>query len=917
MIAPVLSLDDALAREPTVSGSKAATLARLRSLDFPVPEGVVVTTGAYRRLVDDSAVEDAIDRLDAALTAEADERDSDAPGRATVAADVRAAIEARTLPPDVADALHERLAAVATDRDGRSGGGHGQHGVDEVTYAVRSSATTEDLPGASFAGQYDTHLGVGGGEELERAVVECMASLFTDRAVSYRSRAGIADGVEMAVVVQRMVEPDASGILFTADPLTGDRTVALVDAGPGRGEAQVAGTKTADTLRVDRERGAVVEYRLGEGREERVLTDRDARALAAIGGRVEAALGSPQDVEWALRDGRLSVLQARPVTALFPVPTSPPSDRGSRVYYSFGHRQGMPEAMPPLVADVWRGLIAEVWAEFGLARDFPATAGGRLYLDLTPFLAGDRLRERLLRNFEVVDEPAAAELRALLESHGETFPLAGPSLAGRARAVAVGARLVPLVGGLLRGLPGALVQTDPATTRERVRVVYDAHTDRVVRRIRAGETSAVRLEVARDQLHGVVDWLLEPFYGPFLSALLAGSALRRLAPDPSVVDDLALGIGHDVVYRMTMELDDLAVVAAETPAVETALRDGATLDDLESVPGSEPFRTSFADFLDRYGFRGVGEIDFSRPRYRDDPSILLNVVASTVEAGRAGEHRRLGDRRQQRARDAERRLRAAVSPPLRPLVGHLAAVYREYMGLRERPKFVISRLLAELRAQVLAAGTDLAERGAIPTVDDVWLLTFDELLLAVDDPRTLSGVDVEARRTEFERVRSLPAPRVVTSDGYVPRVSRNGREDTSERAAAQSLRGTGAAPGVVEGVVRVVTDPGTERLARGEVLVAPYTDPGWTPLFVNAAAVVTEVGGRLTHGSLVAREYGIPAVVAVDGATRRLVTGERVRVDGSAGTVERLDDDREVRDDTRDPNDGKEGRSDEAIERRG
>ncbi|WP_435347706.1 PEP/pyruvate-binding domain-containing protein [Haloarchaeobius sp. HRN-SO-5] len=859
----VLALDDDRAADPETAGSKAATLARLRGAGLPVPDGFVVTTDTYRTLVDDPETRGLLAALDEAIEAGDDER------RDRTAADVRERIESRPLPDDVVEGVEDHLG--------------------EGAYAVRSSGTAEDLPGTSFAGQYETVLDVSGRDEVLDAVRTCLASLFTDRAVAYRARNGIptADAA-MAVVVQRFVDPESSGILFTADPVTGDRTVSVVDAGPGRGDTQVAGLETADTLRVDSETGDALDYRLAPGRSERVLSDGDVAALVDLGARVSAVLDGPQDVEWAIVEGdeerpvgEVVLLQSRPVTALFPLPEPRPTDDRLHVYYSFGYRQGMPEAMPPLVLDVWRRLIDTAWEQYGLTGRFAAMAGGRLYIDLTPYLVRPWLGRRIRSTLRSIDEPAAEALSVLVDERGDDLPWSGWTVDRVRRTAGTLVRVAPTVGRVLGRIATAFVSSRPEGAPDRARVVYEANCRSAVRRIRSHDAPEGRVRAAVDELEASVSWLLDEFY-PFYASMLAGSALGRLRPGQA--DDvarLASGIRDDPVRRMGAELDDLADVARDDPAVVAALRDGASLDDLASVSGSGPFLDAFEAFLDEYGFRAAAEIDFSRPRYREDPTLLLNAVAGHLESGGGPDERAATPERT--ADEAARSLVDGANPLLRPLVRRLVRVYSGYLGLREYPKYALSKLLAELRTQVQAAGEHLAATPYLADAEDVWFLDLDELLECLADPSELAAIGLPARRRSYERHRRTAAPRIVTSDGYVP-PSRH-----REPASSSTLTGTAAAPGVVEGVVRVVTDPGTERLERGEVLVAPYTDPGWTPLFLNAAAVVTAVGGRLTHGSLVAREYGIPAVVAVEDATTRLRTGERVRVDGTRGVVERLD----------------------------
>ncbi|MFC3477926.1 PEP/pyruvate-binding domain-containing protein [Halobacterium litoreum] len=844
----VVSLADPRAAEPALTGGKAATLARLRTADFPVPDGFVVTTAAYRAHADAAGASDRLAALER--------------GEERAASALRDRLAGTPLPERVLGSIRDRL--------------------DDGAYAVRSSATAEDLAEASFAGQHDTELGVDAAD-VPDAVARCLGSLFTDRAVAYRERNGVPHrGVAMAVVVQRMVEPDTSGILFTADPVTGRRDVAVVDAGPGRGERQVSGRETADTARIDRETGEVLDYRVGSGRAARVLDDDTLRTLADLGDRIEAELGGPQDVEWAIRDGDVSVLQSRPVTSLFPVPDPRPADDALHVYYSFGHRQGMTAAMPPLSLGFWRDLTNELGRQYGLPGRLGAVAGGRLYLDLTPYVARPWLADRIVSNLRIIDEPTAAALADLLAERGGDLP--DPATGPRAwlRAAGSAGRFARTLVAFVAGFPGALAARNPEDAPDDLLARYEEEVAESVAAVRSHDSARQRVRAARDAVFESVDWLLEPFYGRFLAGVAAGWALRRLVPERADdVAELAGGFEGDVTARMGLALGDVADAARDHPAVADALRDGATLDDLSGVPGGDAFRAAFADFLDEYGFRGPGEIDPSRPRYRDDPSLLLGVVAARLDAGERGAHRDRFAARQADAAAARDRLEAAAHPLLRPVVRRLCRLYRHYVGLREHPKFALSKLLAEFRTQVLAAGDELVSRGVLADREDAWLLTLSELDAALADGATPG--DLPARRRDHERFAATDAPRVVTSDGEVPTARVEPTEDASD------LTGTGVSPGVVEGVVRVVTDPRNADLRPGEVLVAPYTDPGWTPLFLNAGALVTEVGGRLTHGSLVAREYGIPAVVAVDGATRRLRTGDRVRVDGANGVVERIE----------------------------
>ncbi len=362
----VVSFDDAGATERALVGGKGANLARLVDAGLPVPTGFCVTTAAYEALIDEPAIQDAIDEL-AAL------EPTDTAAIADAGAALRAQIQDCDVPQEVRDAIETSLDATASDP--------GQ------AYAVRSSATAEDLPEASFAGQQETFLNIRGADAIIDRVRACMASLFTDRAIAYRARNDIShEEVAIAVVVQRMITPDVSGILFTADPQTGNRHIASIEGGVGLGEALVSGDTTGDAVRVDQRTGEVLDYEVGDqqvavrsrseggtetveldadDRTRRVLSDDQVRTLVQMGAEIEALFECPQDIEWCLDDGDVSIVQARPITSLFPLPDPMPRDDRLHVYFSMGHTQAMAEAMPPLAADLFRKWMGDIFAEFG------------------------------------------------------------------------------------------------------------------------------------------------------------------------------------------------------------------------------------------------------------------------------------------------------------------------------------------------------------------------------------------------------------------------------------------------------------------------------------------------------------------------------------------------------------------------
>jgi len=738
--------------------------------------------------------------------------------------------------------------------------------------AVRSSATAEDLPDASFAGQHETFLNVRGVDALLDAVARCRASLGTERATAYREAGGFRDAdVGMAVVVQRMVDPAAAGVLFTANPITGTRTEMVVDAVAGLGDAVVEGTTDADhyvlTDRPPADAGGC-------------LTTAQLRELREAGERVQRRLGRPQDIEFAFdRDGTLWLLQSRPITTLFPLPDSPPP--GPRVYFEVGHMQGMLRPFTPMGISVMRLVMAQYLRSIGVPTD-PLTSragivdvAGRMYLDLTPWVRYRPARKRLPESMRIYGPRVAASLARVLDDP-RFAPLPGRPFRLRV-AITVAARVVP---GLIIGIVGALAR--PGRARDRAFRAC-AHLQRLSR-IETARSSSERLRAAAE-LQGAfmtigVAEMLPPLYGALIARAGAVGLLRGVATADEV-DETLRGMPHNVTTEMDLALWRLARGAAEhrdlllnTPPTELAARYLA--GDLPEI--------GLGEFLRAYGHRGAAEIDVGVPRWAEDPAPVFAAIAGYL---RVSDPQQFPDLRFRRAAaEAEAKIdelvaRARRTRPVRArLASFLLRRSRALAGLRELPKFAWLYPLAEMRRQLLAAGAELRDRGVLDRADDIVFLEFAEALTA-----TTSGGEfrdrIAARRAEHAReMRRRSVPGLLLSDGTNP-------EALAPAAPAPdgALTGMAAAPGTATGPARVILDPAGAHVEPGEILVAPTTDPGWTPLFMTAGGLVTETGAAMAHGPTVAREYGIPAVICVRDATRLITTGQVITVDGAAGTV--------------------------------
>ncbi|MCG5219006.1 PEP/pyruvate-binding domain-containing protein [Streptosporangium soli] len=858
----VIDLAEVTAGMLPLVGGKAANLGVLIGAGLPVPGGFCVTAEAYRRV----AAEAGLDEVATESVADA--------GRA------RELLLGVRVPDEIVRALRERVRGPV---------------------AVRSSATAEDLPYASFAGQQDTFLNVVGPDAVADAVRRCWASLWNDRAVAYRQAAGVDHrGVRLAVVVQEMVQSEVAGVMFTADPVTGRRRRAVIDAAPGLGESVVSGAVNPDHFVVDIPSGRIVQRRPGDkllavrslpgggvqrvanGAEERsCLTDGQIGALARLGAEVEDHYGAPQDIEWAVDgDGTLWLTQSRPITTLYPVPEGPD---GLRVYFCASVAQGLYRPITPMGMSAFRLLASSMAAEFG----FPvadrhagppifAEAGQRLFLDATGAMRSRVGRALIPRVLDFMEARSAVVMRGLFDDPRLTVTQRSrlPALRRVAR-LALRHRIPPRV------LKYLLRPHTAAADLARLEA-------RLTARLKAPPrpTSTARLDYADRALSSAMITVL-PAVFPAMAAGFASFGLAyRLLGERATSAELQTvlrGLPGNVTTEMDLALWALANRLREDEPATRLLLDSspADLSARYRTGGLPPVvREELAAFLARYGMRAVAEIDLGLPRWSDDPAHILGVVANYLRledqsmapdalfANGADEAVRMIAELGRRAGGARGRLVRAALRRARTL-----------MGARELPKFLIITTLAAVREQLAEVGAELAGQGRLETPGDVFFVTLSEARAGLGGA-DLRTVVAERRETYGRELSRRRVPRILLSDGTEP-------EAVAAAAAPPggAITGTPASAGSVTGVARVVLDPEGARLEPGEILVCPSTDPGWTPLFLTAGGLVMEMGGANSHGAVVAREYGIPAVVGVAHVTERVETGQKITVDGTSGTV--------------------------------
>ncbi len=865
-----------------VVGGKGALLGELSRIEgIPVPPGLCVTTDAFRRILARApSIDDRLARLSRL-------QPEDGEAIRALSAEIRRAVEGIAIPDDVALAITRALG--------------GWDGFNEQTAcAVRSSATAEDLPGASFAGQYDSYLNVVGSRAVLEHVSRCWGSLFSERAVTYRLRNGFEDRtVEMAVVVQQMVVAQAAGILFTADPVTSNRKVASVEASFGLGEALVSGLVNADTFTVrdgevvaravaTKQRavraspvGGSEERAVAPARQEQpVLTDVQAVRLVRLGRRIEAHFGHPQDIEWCLAEGDFSIVQSRPITTLFPIPEA--ADRENHVYVSVGHQQMMTEAMRPLGVSVWQ-LTAMVPMH---------EAGGRLFVDVTQRLATPTTRVGLLEVMGRGDPLIGDALQTIIE-RGDflpSLPDADPAHPGG-----------PPVGGA-----PAQIDADPAIVTE------------LIERNQVS-IAALKRDIQTTSGPALFDFLLEAFkehkrvLGDPLSyqAIMAGmqatwwlnEQLEAWLGEKNAADALTQSAPDNVTSEMGLALLDVADVIRPHPRVvgflhhveDEGCEDEAFLGELAKLAGGRDAQEAIRAYLEKYGMRCVGEIDITRPRWSERPTTLVPLILDNIRNFPPGEAKRRFEQGRQAARSKEQelleRLRASANGVRKANeVKRMIDRVRTFSGYREYPKYgIVSRYFVYKQA-LLEEAERLVQAGVLRDRDDAFQLTFHELHDVVSTRRVDQQL-IRQREDAFRSYQALTPPRVLTSDGEV--IAGAYRRDDVPTGA---LIGLPVSAGTIEGRARVIRDIAQADIEAGDILVTTYTDPSWTPLFLAIKGLVTEVGGLMTHGAVIAREYGLPAVVGVEHATSLIRDGQRIRVHGTDGYIEILRDRGQPRD---------------------
>jgi pyruvate,water dikinase len=852
----VLRLDDPLATLET-AGGKGASLARMRAAGLPVPGGFHVTTSAYRRFVDDNAIQPGI----LAALAGVDLANLDSLEAASTA--IRGLFGRGAIPADVAAAIAGAYA-----------------GLDGAAVAVRSSATAEDLPEASFAGQQETFLNIRGEDALLEAVEKCWASLWTARAIAYRIKNTIdQNSVALAVVVQELVHAEAAGILFTANPINGRRDEMVINAAWGLGEAIVGGLVSPDTIVANKATGKVKQYEVTEKtvitvltetgtredpltdarRSAKVLNEADVVELVDIARRIESYYGQPQDIEWCHAEGKFYIVQSRPVTALpeAPIEWAPPDPKG--IYMRTGVADLMPSPLSPLYI---------TWAIPAL-RSQMKPLGARLGMGL-PVLQEDY--------YTAINR--YAYMNAAFPAKAWWW----------------------IITGMLPAYPRLLRRLVPLW-RDGLHPEYQAamakYRDLDIETMSAGELWQNAQEVLVAAMYYACGLLFATMGASAGSEGLLTRVYNKFAKREGDPEANTLLMGWDnIPVRSEKSLYDLAMWIRENDELSEHILDTSSHDlvgnlekpDSVPVPLFPDFAARFETHLERYGHL-IFQMDFAEPLPRDHPELLLETIKMYLCGQGTNPHER------QRASE-EKRIQTAEIMRNR-LKGFKRWAFVKALNWGQSLAEVREDALAEiglgypiLRAMLHELGIRFVAAGAIQQADDIYWLEQAEVEACAHNLEQGAGLENLSARVEERKAfnkkagQETPPPMMPMKKKYMGIDTSIWLAETESNRTSNVLKGVPTSAGKVTAPSCVLRDPEDfSRMRPGDVLVAGTTTPAWTPLFAMASAVVTDIGGPLSHGSIVAREYGIPAVMGTGVATRRIHSGQVITVDGGAGVV--------------------------------
>jgi len=860
----ILSLDSPLATLERVGG-KGASLARMMAAGMPVPPGFHITTHAYRRYVDENQIGERI------LSAAAQAQINDPAALDCASAQIQSLITQGTMPGDIA---------------GMIGQWYGELGADAAV-AVRSSATAEDLPQISFAGQMETYLNVRGSDDVLVAVKRCWASLWTSRAIDYRLRQGIrSEEIAIAVVVQQLVPADVAGVMFTANPMTGAREELVINAAWGLGEAIVSGRVTPDTIIVDKKTGAIASQEIaskevmtvrsqegtyeepvpGGQRKRAALQPARAAELARLGMKIEQLYGQATDIEWAMCDGQIFILQARPVTALAESRATPDwkLPREGRKYWRMSVAELLPDPLSPMFATLALPLWNQALEQMAQSRRIQILLGEVELVTINEYVYYDFglnawQTARLLAALPVLI-PRSLRIQRLARARWMDEIL--PHYANVTQTWA---------GRDLSALPTLEIL---AGAREIVEAAANYYVSIQTVLGAANTSEAIFTHLYNRLIKRKID--------PLALTFLLGFDSAPIRAEKSLYD----------LAMWARARSDLVEFLARTSSKDIALAYDAQSTPIADAASWQEFMRRLSEHLNLFGHT-VYDLDFAKGLPAEDPASLIETLKYFIASqGRDPYERQAASAaaREQATESVLARLRG-----LRRRWFERALRWAQRWGpLREDALADVGLGWPVLRRMLREVGRRMAAAGALAEPDDVYWLKWEEAGAAAHALDAVQPVEnyaraIADRRETWKQAHAVTPPVVLPIKGggrlFGLNVTR-WMPARSTQTASNIIIGIGASPGRVAGTARVIRGPEEfGQMKPGDILVAKITTPAWTPLFALASGIVTDVGGPLSHSSIVAREYGVPAVLGTGVATHRIRSGQRITVDGNNGLV--------------------------------
>jgi len=868
--------------DETAVGPKASSLVRLSRIGLAVPDAFCITGTAFREHLEQN-------NLTAHIKSAVDElTNTKLETKGALLSSLRQAVVEAPLAEVIRRRIENRYRTLGAD-----------------CVAVRSSGTAEDLTAHSFAGQYDTYLGIANLEGCIEAVKKCWASLWTLRAYEYREKNSFDHlKINMAVIVQSLIAADASGVVFTVDPVTGERCSIVIEACFGLGEALVSGKVTPDRFMVGKKNLKIHSCTISEKKIECVLDSnglvkertipnerssvccldrKQVKQLAKLARKIEVEFGCPQDIEWAICKKKIYFLQSRPITALPPEKSW--EDR--QIWCSNPAKEVIPDVVTPVTSSVIEAMLddfidpifrmlcmdrgehpvyglvagriyfnANIWG--AVLRDLPGTKG----FDFMKFTGSHKGLQEVVERLRTASDEDLPNLKFNRLRYFLSIPL--------------------IIAGALRNTP---------EKGRRILAKVGAKNEQWSR-LDVASLSAEQITIycCQDLVVQFSELLAHVLYllGIFAAfPLLHAICTKWLSDDGHLAEKLLAGLGDMDDAVAGLDLWRLAVAANARMEVKERIisnNDWYTIESkLSQTNSGKEFLTSWGEFMDRHGHHCRGEIELYNQRWFETPDYILKLVRSYITQMDKIDPIQNHDKRAQQRQQLEQQCRRQLKNPIKRMIfNHLLVRSQKGSIFRENVKSEVIKLLTTMRKLLIELSKRLSERGVIKNQDDIFFLRLEEIPSVVEDKADFDIQQVvSGRRAEYDKNKSITPPDVVFGkfdpENFVP--------DTWDEQT-EILNGLGVSPGVAKGKARVILRADMEeQLIAGEILVAPFTDPGWTPYFVPAAAIVMDQGGVISHGSIVAREYGIPAVVNVGSGTKIIKTGRMIQVDGNQGVV--------------------------------